>query len=292
MPHGLAKAKANPRPLGGMSRSSGVLTRFVNPPVTEPTRRERAALSADHIALAVGHTIFPSRVFNAGERDRVLIDGFNNAKIGRWVTKGPWAGMPIYTLSLEERATCPASCAVWRECYGNGMPMAVRFHYNAALMLSIDDELDALAAEHPRGFVVRLHVLGDFPDAAYLRHWAEWSDAIAVLHVWGYTAHPRDSEIGRLIRSMNGERPERWMVRFSVAPDGPRAAMQASVIWDKPDTLDMADDALICPQELGKTATCGTCGLCWSPEAAHLRILFMGHGQIGRTRREHVRDAA
>lgn len=272
------------RPMTGSKREYGAggLTRFVNAPVTEPTSRERAALAVDHPAVVDGATIFPSRVFNAGERDRVLISGINNAKIGKLVTKGEWAGFPIYLLSLEERATCPRSCAVWRECYGNGMPMAVRFRYNPELMMSLDGELAGLSLRHPGGFVVRLHVLGDFPDLNYLRHWAEWSDEFEALHVWGYTAHPRDGLIGGKISLMNELRPERWLVRFSVAPGDAVEPMQASAIWFKPHTTSVDADTLVCPQEVGKTATCGTCGLCWNPAAAHLRILFLGHGRLGQ----------
>lgn len=268
-------------PIGNKNRrySGHGLTRFASDPATEPTPRANAGLPLNHLALIEGGTKYPSRVFDPSDRDQVLISGMNNAKIGRLVTKGPWAGMPIYTLSLEERATCPRSCAVYRECYGNGMPMAVRFRHGPALMMSLEGELEGLARDHPRGFVVRLHVLGDFPDVEYLRHWAVWSDEIPQLHVWGYTAHPRESEVGRLIRLMNGMRPERWMVRLSVAPDAPDTAMQAVVIWEKSEMSTTNPNALICPQELGKTATCGTCALCWSPEAAHLRILFMGHGR-------------
>ncbi len=229
-------------------------------------------------ALRDGRTVFESRVFNAGDRDRVLISGINNAKIGRKVTKGAWSGMPIYTLSLEERATCPRSCVVYDCCYGNAMPMAVRFRYDPALVERLYVELNELSKRHKNGFVVRLHVLGDFPDADYVRQWMRWSHAIPELRVWGYTAHPRDGEIGKLIRLMNSGRAERWMVRFSVAPEIPHAPMQAAVVWEKPATLETINDTVICPQELGKTSTCGSCALCWSPEAAHLRIVFFGHG--------------
>jgi hypothetical protein len=264
-----------------MREYGGELSRFRTEAVSAPTDRAKARLSDRHEAIRTGTTMYPSRVFRASERDRVLIDGFNNAKIGRYVTKGAWAGMPIYTLSLEERATCPRSCHVYNECYGNGMQAAVRFLYDQSLMMSLEGELELHAANHSQGFVVRLHVLGDFPDVEYLQHWAVWSDEIPQLHVWGYTAHPRESEIGRLIRSMNAMRPDRWMVRFSVPPWAQRYPMQASAIWDKPTTLTTTDDAVICPQEIGKTATCGTCALCWNPEAAHLRILFLGHGKVG-----------
>jgi hypothetical protein len=270
------------RKLGGNSRPQQAgLARFASTPSVEPVSRSNAGLDPRHPALREGRTIYRSRVFDAAVRDRVLISGINNSKIGVRVTKGPWAKMPIFTLSLEERATCPRSCAVYSECYGNGMPMAVRFKHTPSLIQKLDAELRHWAATYPKGFVVRLHVLGDFPDLAYFDRWQTWSDEIAPLHVWGYTAHPRDSEIGNAIRTLNDLRSDRWAIRFSVAPEAPHAPMQAAAIWTKPATFDRDDDAIVCPQELGRTRTCGTCGLCWNPEAAHLRILFLGHGGRG-----------
>lgn len=266
--------------LGGNARAQGQYARFVNPPRTEPTPRTAAALAADHPVVVNGRSLFPTRVFDADQRKRVLIDGVNNAKIGKIVTKGLWAGFPIFTLSLEERATCPRSCAVWAECYGNALPVAVRFNPGPKLMEALDRELRVFARKYPRGFVVRLHALGDFVDRAYVERWSQWSDRIAALHVWGYTAHRPDSEIGQMISAMNQRAPDRWSVRFSVPIASPHAPMQAAVTWDKP-TGERSTTDIACPAESGKTATCGTCGLCWSPAAAEKRIVFMGHGMHG-----------
>ena len=220
-------------------------------------------------------------MFSALDRKQVLIDGINNAKTGGRVVKGPWAGMPIRILSLEERATCPTSCAVWAACYGNGMPFASRYRYDGALMAALDRELrqHAIARRSRRGFVVRLHVLGDFPDLPYVQQWEAWMDEIPALHVWGYTAHAESSPIGSAIGEMNRIWPDRWAVRFSVAPSEEHSPMQSTVIWNKPIGRTVVDDTLSCPQELGSTDTCGSCGLCWSTEARDLRIAFMGHGR-------------
>lgn len=271
---------------GGRRAYGSSLARFINPPSTGPTDRAKAALPLRHPAIRLSRTMFPSRVFHAHDRKHVLISGINNAKIGKRVTKGAWSGFPIYTLALEERATCPASCPVIRECYGNALPLAVRFHHGPTLVAHLERELTALnqkivaprANQKARGFVVRLHVLGDFPDLNYLWHWADWSDRLPALHVWGYTAHTADSEIGSKIALMNDARPDRWQVRFSVSPEAPHAPMQATAIWSKA-AMDHGSDSIICPQELGKTQTCGTCALCWNPSAADKRILFLGHGK-------------
>lgn len=256
------------------------LTRFTNAAVTEPTSRAAAALDARHPPLRDGHTIFPTRVFDAELRDRVLISGINNAKIGKRVTKGPWAGFPIFLLTLEERATCPPQCAVWAECYGNGMPMAVRFRHTPALLTRLATELAALQTRHPAGFVVRLHALGDFPDMDYLIQWSRWTRLFPALRVWGYSAHPAGLAIGDILQRLNRLWPTRWSIRASVAPDAPRAPNQVATIWEKPASLTRTvDDTLVCPQEIGRTRTCGTCGLCWNPAMADTRILFLGHGR-------------
>ena len=130
----------------GLSKRAhgGTLTRFINPPKHEPTPRSDAALAVDHAALTEARTVYPSRVFAPSERERVLISGHSNAKIGTAVTKGPWKGFRIYTLSLEERATCPSSCANWDTCYGNAMGMAVRFKHGPDLIRALDRDLAAL----------------------------------------------------------------------------------------------------------------------------------------------------
>ena len=47
-------------------------------------------------------------------------------KLGRLVTKGKFKGYKVFSLTLEERATCPTSCERWGDCYGNNMPFAHR----------------------------------------------------------------------------------------------------------------------------------------------------------------------
>lgn len=268
----------------------GRLTRFASTVSDGPVPRATAALRHDHPAVVERRTLFPSRVFDAGQMHRVLISGRSNAKLGAFVTVGPWAGFPIYLLSLEERATCPDSCPVFNECMGNGMPSAVRFRYDDALIYQLSDEISQLSRKHPRGFAVRLHVLGDFPDVEYVREWTTWSNRFRQLHVWGYTAHAYESDVGKLIRALNEDRPTRWQVRFSVDPEVVRFPMQAAAVWEKPERTALHDGQLVCPQELGKTQTCGTCGICFKPELSHVRILFLGHG--GRGHKSKQKDRA
>lgn len=263
----------------------GRLARFANAVTGTAVNRASAALPADNSAVVEGRSIFPRRVFGASDLQRVILSGDSNAKLGSWVTKGAWAGMPFYHLSLEERATCPRSCENWSTCYGNGMPSAVRVRYDVDLVDAVDRDLRHLNNRHLGGFVVRLHVLGDFPDLAYVSDWESWLRHIPALRVEGYTAHPRDSEIGRAIARLNHQYAGRWSVRNSVAPDEPWAPMQVTTLWDvtpERTSYDPATKTVVCPQELGKTQTCGTCSLCWKQELRHVRIAFLGHGGRGK----------
>lgn len=261
----------------------GGQARYLNPPMTEPSSRDRAALRPAHPALAEGRTIFPASVFDASERKHVLIEGINNAKTGNQITVGPWRGFRHFNLSLEERATCPRSCDNWDCCFGNGMPVAKRFKYNPALMEALEYELDALSDRFPGGFSVRLHILGDFPDVAYVKHWRMWLRMFPALHVWGYTARTPDSEIGREVAALNRDYSHRWVIRTSVADDAPHGPMQVATTWRKPEryAYDPASQSMICPQEIGNVSHCVLCGICWSPKLTHIRVRFLGHGGRG-----------
>lgn len=50
----------------------------------------------------------------APDTTRCFKPGQNNKKIGGpVVTKGHWRGYPVFTLTLEERSTCPPHCEQW-----------------------------------------------------------------------------------------------------------------------------------------------------------------------------------
>lgn len=74
------------------------------------------ALDETHAAILQQTTLFPSTIVRPSKRDRVLIEGKNNRKIGSTVTKGAWKGMSIYMLTLTERMACPTSCHMYRSC--------------------------------------------------------------------------------------------------------------------------------------------------------------------------------
>lgn len=221
-------------------------------------------MAPDHGAVVEARTLFPSTVQDRLD-ERVLKSGHNSPKIGRHVTKGQWEGFPIYCLTLEERATCPTSCKEWRSCYGNRMPFAHRFQAGPALEERIEAELDELQRAHPYGFVVRLHVLGDFYSAAYAERWAEWLAAFPALHVFGYTAWSETSPIGRVLDAMRrGDGWQRFALRFS---NGTAAEGPISITADR-----AIAGAVQCPAQTGASLCCGTCTLCWAAPGKPIRF--------------------
>jgi hypothetical protein len=266
---------------GGNRRTQGgTLSRFVGH--SAHAERESAALRSDHPALNGGHTIFPSSVVPASASPRLLVSGHNSAKSGARIIKGPWAGMPIFTLTLEERATCPDTCHLWKECYGNAMPFARRHRDDGTLFDRLGAEMRAIQDKHGR-FAVRIHVLGDFKDADYVWGWWRLFRDFEGLHAWGYTAHAPHSEMGHRIEILlNIIYRRRCVIRFSVPSPARGDRLRAGAIWEKPED-GRAAGGIVCPVSTGKTQTCGTCGLCWAEPMRQTPILFIGHGMRKRS---------
>ncbi len=264
---------------GNRRKTGGKMARFVGAGHRALTSQQQAELRPDHPALTNATTIFlKSRRDPAGEK-RVLKSGRENAKTGGFIAKGPWAGMPIFTLTLEERATCPPACELWAACYGNAMPFARRHEHGDALELRLAQDLVVLCKEHGR-IAVRLHVLGDFYSEHYVKLWRQALADLPGLHIWGYTHHPLDSGLGRLLAALNVAHTDRCSIRFSVPPDAAPAPMTATTIWRKPEG-SVVTEGQVCPAQTEATMCCGTCGLCWEPDMADRPIVFTGHGMSG-----------
>jgi hypothetical protein len=237
-------------------------------------RKDRArsgrsvVLAADHMAIVEGRTLFPSTVKLAGNVKRLLKSGTNSSKCGTPVAKGRLAGFPIYTLTLQERATCPSSCHHWNSCYGNNMHFAERIVNDADFERMLWLELEALQSRHPAGFLIRLHVLGDFYSEAYVKLWLSALDTFPALHVFGYTARGLESPIGKLIYTAALVRWDRFAIRFSGEDWRELGAPTIQVGEEHPV-------AITCPAQLDKTACCSTCGICWSTRRS---VAFQQHG--------------
>jgi hypothetical protein len=91
---------------------------------SRPLNGQSASLPAhDHPAIMSGRTIFPGTVRAARSSDRwALTRGEHSRKIGDVILKSKWKGFPVFTLTLEERATCPEQYAR-RFCASLGLLM-------------------------------------------------------------------------------------------------------------------------------------------------------------------------
>lgn len=173
-----------------------------------------------------------------------------------------------FTATLEERASCPATCREWASCYGNRMQAAERIEHGPALMPALAREIAGLAARHPGGFLVRLHVLGDFWSVDYVAFWEEQLTRTPALHLFGFTAHDPASPIGSAIAGMTARLGwERAAIRFS----GAAGRDDASRVLG-PGEHD--GEAILCPAQTGATDCCATCALCWQSRRS---IAFRRH---------------
>lgn len=234
-----------------------------------------------HSAAEDAHTIFPKSVTAAWDTDRLLVSGHNNAKLGRAVERGEWAGMPIFHLTLEERATCPRSCEQFLTCYGNAMHLARRHDARSPNFLDfLRAELWLMARSFPKGFVVRLHTLGDFYSVEYVAFWRLMLEALPMLRAWGYTARREDDEVGAAVRELVETHWDRFAIRWSNT-SGP----QGTIVVDDPGE---ADHAILCPAQHtaadaeAKSDSCATCGLCWNTATRAKTIAFLRHGMKAR----------
>lgn len=262
--------------LGGVRKAyaskgdDATLSRFVKIPGARkhPNRQPRLpGMETDYIKE--GRTRYSKSVKPVSAMRNLLVSGHSNIKIGRDVRKGKFRGYWIYTLSLEERKTCPSSCQHWQSCYGNNMPFAKRIdHTDPEFLPRLETEIARLCKTHKKGVLIRLHALGDFYSEMYVAFWRDQLERHKSLAIFGYTAHPATSRIGVDIGYMNAYNPERSMIRFS---NGGLPTMSTISIKDE---TSKHDGAFICPEQSGKTQCCATCGACWSTTK---NVAFMEH---------------
>lgn len=230
-------------------------------------------LKTDHPALSENRTIHRHAVKNVSDyKGKIFKPASENKKLGngdRTILKGAWRGMPMYSLTLEERATCPDTCFHWRDCYGNGMAFAHRFKAGKDLENRIRAELSELAGHYPFGFVIRLHVLGDFYSVDYVDLWTDALIQYPNLRIFGYTARDGNDAIGFGVAMMGVLFPDRCWIRQSV-----KVAPHPIGIYA---TAEPGNKSITCPQQLGKTRSCLTCALCWS---VNLPIHFVNHDAL------------
>ena len=242
-------------------------TRFIG---QHKKRGKPLELAATHPAVTEGRTVFTSRTAPPGDMDRLLKSGMHNRKIGKRVMAGRWKGADLFTLTLEERKTCPLTCHFWRSCYGNNMHWPARIQTTSEFIPALHDELETLNSHYAKKnqlFVVRLHILGDFYSLAYTYSWADWLEEFPQLRVFGFTAHTYDSAVGIALAHIRAAHPDRFAMRFS-RPHTESSTMEA---------LPYAEGrpgAFLCPAQRRDDKTCATCAACWE---SLQHVMFRSH---------------
>jgi len=199
---------------------------------------------------------------------KMLKEGKANAKLGDVITIKKWKGLKIYSLTLEERVSCPDYCEQWDNCYGNNMPFGHRFdHTHPDFLPLLREQLVKLLTKHPEGIVIRLHVLGDFFDIDYCIFWVQMLIEHTNLKVFGYTHHRLSTEMGQAVDSINRIAPDQSAIRFSDDDTTEFSAYTES-------TRPLHKSGIYCPEQTGKTASCATCGYCWSSDQP---VIFLEH---------------
>lgn len=216
-----------------------------------------------------GRTKFPTRVVPPEARN-MLVSGHSNIKIGRDVRQGKFLGYWIYTLSLEERKTCPTACSHWQSCYGNNMPFAKRVdHTDPDFLPMLEENIARLLAVRNRpGILIRLHALGDFYSPYYVGFWDRMLSLHPQLAIFGYTAWLRDTDIGQTVDELVDKYPDRAMIRFSNGGYNSRSTVPIV------DEVDCPPGAFVCPEQTEQFEACGKCGACWSTLK---NVAFLAH---------------
>jgi hypothetical protein len=232
--------------------------------------RSAHLLPFDHPAIKERRTLYPGMVRTAGEGGLwALKSGIYNRKIGGVVQVGEWAGLSIYTLTLEERATCPQTCEHLRSCYGNHMNFTPRMRPGPELEARLVAEVEVLDVRHVHGFAVRLHVLGDCYSPMYVELWAALQRQYSTLRIFGYTRrHDEGDPIAAALAAVDAEFG--WD-RFRMRRSGAQSA-RSTVVVECPH--QKPPEAILCGQEMERKKNCAACALCWESEK---QIAFIQH---------------
>ena len=214
-------------------------------------KKNYSQVSLDKISS--GHTIYTKTIKVVEFYPFKALKPVINKKLGKKVSKGMHKDRPIFTLTLEERATCPRTCGHWDDCYGNNMPFAHRISHGKGLTHKLYADLTEIQKKHEK-FLVRLHVLGDFYSVDYVQFWERCLDKFPGLAIWGYTHWHPGTDIGDEIKRIRTAQWDRFSVRFS---DYTRDILSAN-------SEEIAEKGVVCPEQTGKAKSCADCGLCWS----------------------------
>jgi hypothetical protein len=167
--------------------------------------------------LDLEHTVYHKNVvnFTAGNRDPLKPAKDNGKLHSTSVVRGPFKGYAMYSLTLEERATCSPDCGQLKVCYGNNMPFAKRYNVTDELLAAIDAQLAKLTRKGQK-ILLRLHILGDFYSVAYVNFWRNMLEKYPTVAAFGYTHWPLITAQGSAVADLCADFPTRFCIKWSL----------------------------------------------------------------------------
>ena len=232
-----------------------------------------SALGITHTAIANNTTLYYNSKFTIRDVSNYnfkVLKPSTNKKLGKIITKGKHKGKKMFTLTLIERETCTNECEHYYDCYGNNMPFAHRFEVNRAFMLKLESDVHHTARANPNGFIVRLHILGDFESIEYVIFWERMLILYPNMAIYGYTRNHIDSKykhirgIAKELTRIRSKYSDRFAVRFSNKLDENFSA----------NSEEITSDGITCLAQVKENISCSACTLCWSSKKP---IRFLTH---------------
>jgi hypothetical protein len=220
-------------------------------------------LAPDHPAMIDNRPLFTWKIGEPAQGERVIKSGSHNRKLDAGTFRGVDRKHPIMGITLRERTDCPPTCVARDVCTGNKMHYARRFVVGPRFYDFVTRECAELSLDYPDGWLLRLHILGDFVSAEYVGFWEQRLVENPPLKIFGFTAHERGNEIGRRIDAVSEKFGwRRFAIRFS---GGTGPTRSAHVLNDLPSEK-VVDGFHVCPAKMHWAESCSRCGLCWNSE--------------------------
>lgn len=210
-------------------------------------------------------------------------------------------GTHILTWSLPAVLTCPGRSHLCENlCYALKHRFATARYLTQAIRNWIIASTPFFAwwmvrkIQKTRALVVRIHVSGDFFNAAYVQQWIRIAEAIPLVQFYAYTRSWRDPAIREVLARFStlpnvqlwySEDAETGCPTLAAEECRIRLAYLATHPQDTPDHADLifrdypsrgvvqkhVGGVLVCPAEngTGRHIQCEKCGICWLDPVKH-----------------------
>jgi len=192
--------------------------------------------------------------------------GFGNQKVGR-----------AWTFSLPSLITCPgASPWCLTHCYAARLERIrpncrEKYAWNLLASLSTEDFVSSILRQIPDvPGLVRVHVCGDFFNAAYAKAWMTICRARPRLLAWTYTRSWTSDKLRPSLERLRA-RPN-MQVLASCDPTMPSPPPGWRVAWIVGDSRARG---LPCRAQQGTVASCLDCGYCFTAQTGD--VVFRRH---------------